>query len=57
MGCDGGTIPTRDELVRVKKKPEQKDRKADLAAKWKHCAISQEKLQPPIVACGLGRCS
>ena len=23
MGCDGGTIPTRDELVRVKKKPEQ----------------------------------
>ena len=23
MGCDGGTIPTRDELVRLKKKPEQ----------------------------------
>lgn len=23
MGCDGGTIPKRDELVRVKKKPEQ----------------------------------
>lgn len=23
MGCDGGTIPRRDELVRVKKKPEQ----------------------------------
>ena len=23
MGCDGGTIPTRDELVRTKKKPEQ----------------------------------
>lgn len=22
MGCDGGTIPRRDELVRVKKKPE-----------------------------------
>lgn len=23
MGCDGGTIPRRDELVRVAKKPEQ----------------------------------
>lgn len=23
MGCDGGTIPRRDELVKVKKKPEQ----------------------------------
>lgn len=23
MGCDGGTIPRRDELVKTKKKPEQ----------------------------------
>ena len=23
MGCDGGTIPTRGEMVRTKKKPEQ----------------------------------
>ena len=23
MGCDGGTIPKRDELVKTKKKPEQ----------------------------------
>lgn len=23
MGCDGGTIPKRDELVRTKKKPEE----------------------------------
>ena len=23
MGCDGGTIPRRDELVRLQKKPEQ----------------------------------
>jgi hypothetical protein len=23
MGCDGGTIPKRDELVRKKQKPEQ----------------------------------
>lgn len=55
MGCDGGTIPTRDELVRTKKKPEQKDKTADLAAKWKHCAITQEPLQQPVMACELGR--
>lgn len=55
MGCDGGTIPRRDELVRLKKKPEQRDKDAETAAKWQHCAISQEKLRPPIVSCDLGR--
>lgn len=55
MGCDGGTIPKRDELVRTKKKPEQKDKTADLVAKWKHCAITQEPLRQPIMACELGR--
>ncbi|KAL5016735.1 hypothetical protein ScPMuIL_006324 [Solemya velum] len=55
MGCDGGTIPTRDELVKTKKKPEQKDKSADLAAKWKLCALTQEPLRKPIVACQLGR--
>ena len=33
----------------------QKDRDAELGAKWKHCAMSQEPLQQPIVACELGR--
>ncbi|XP_070555446.1 replication termination factor 2-like isoform X2 [Ptychodera flava] len=55
MGCDGGTIPKRDELVRLKKKPEQKDKDMDLVAKWCLCAISQEPLVQPIVACELGR--
>ncbi|XP_070195758.1 replication termination factor 2-like [Littorina saxatilis] len=55
MGCDGGTIPKRDELVRTKKKPEQKDKASDLAFKWRHCAISQETLVQPIMACELGR--
>lgn len=55
MGCDGGTIPRRDELVRVKKKPEQKDKEAELAFKWRHCTIKQLPLQPPIVGCALGR--
>ncbi|XP_014362306.2 replication termination factor 2 [Papilio machaon] len=55
MGCDGGTIPRRDELVRLKKKPEQKDKDAERAFKWRNCALSQQPLQQPIVACGLGR--
>jgi len=55
MGCDGGTIPRRDELVKIKKKPEQRDKQAELAYRWKHCSIRQIPLQAPIVACALGR--
>jgi len=55
MGCDGGTIPKRDELVKTKKKKEQKDRSSELAFRWQHCAITQQPLVQPIVACQLGR--
>lgn len=55
MGCDGGTIPTRDELVKLKKKPEQRDKDGHRLYKWQHCAISQEPLRKPVVACELGR--
>lgn len=55
MGCDGGTIPRRDELVRTKKKPEQKDKAMELAFRWQHCALGQEPLRHPVVACELGR--
>jgi len=55
MGCDGGTIPTRDELVKTKKKPEQKDPNSVRLYKWQHCALTQEPLQKPVVACELGR--
>ncbi|XP_072393892.1 replication termination factor 2 [Diabrotica undecimpunctata] len=55
MGCDGGTIPRRDELVKVKKKPEAKDKNAELAFKWRCCFITQEVLQEPIVVCHLGK--
>ena len=55
MGCDGGTIPRRDELVRTKKKPEKKDKESAKRYKWRHCAVSQEVLRKPIVACQLGR--
>lgn len=33
----------------------QKDKDAELAFRWKHCTIRQLPLQPPVVACGLGR--
>lgn len=33
----------------------QVDKNAELAAKWKYCALSQERLKRPIVACELGR--
>eukprot|EP00054_Salpingoeca_dolichothecata_P010319 m.57826 g.57826 ORF g.57826 m.57826 type:complete len:288 (-) comp18932_c0_seq1:33-896(-) len=55
MGADGGTIPTRDELVSVKKKPVKLDPKVHLDAQWKHCALSSQKLQDPVVADDLGR--
>ncbi|KAF4079010.1 hypothetical protein AMELA_G00188240 [Ameiurus melas] len=55
MGCDGGTIPKRHELVKGPKKVEKVDKNAALAAKWKYCGLSQEKLRRPIVACELGR--
>lgn len=55
MGGDGGSIPRREELVRQRQRPEQRDRNADMAAKWRHCAVSQSKLERPVVACELGR--
>ncbi|KAI3369868.1 hypothetical protein L3Q82_024684 [Scortum barcoo] len=55
MGCDGGTIPKRHELVKGPKKVEKVDKNAELAAKWKYCALSQERLKRPIVSCELGR--
>ena len=55
MGCDGGTIPTRDELVKLKKRPEQKDSDGHRLYKWQHCAITQHFLNKPVVACEMGR--
>lgn len=33
----------------------QKDKTAERAFRWKHCAISQQPLQQPVVSCELGR--
>jgi hypothetical protein len=49
MGCDGGTIPKRDELVRQKKKAEVVDKNVANMAKWRHCALKHDTLQRPIV--------
>lgn len=49
MGCDGGTIPKRDELVRQKKKAEVKDKNAANAAKWRYCTLKHDTLRRPIV--------
>lgn len=54
MGCDGGTIPKRDELVRTKKKPEQKDKSSMQLYRWRNCHLTQGPLRSPIVACGMG---
>lgn len=55
MGGDGGSIPGRQDLVRTKGRGEQKDKDAERAARWKCCAISQQALVKPIMACELGR--
>lgn len=54
MGCDGGTIPRRDELVRTKKKAIKTNKDIEKAAKWNNCHITQHPLQKPIVADHLG---
>ncbi|XP_040432197.1 replication termination factor 2 isoform X1 [Cygnus olor] len=55
MGCDGGTIPKRHELVKGPPKAQKVDKAAELVARWYYCTLSQEKLCRPIVACELGR--
>jgi hypothetical protein len=55
MGCDGGTIPKRDELVKTKKKEAQTAKDVKVAAKWNNCHLSQLPLQKPIVADLLGK--
>lgn len=55
MGCDGGTIPKRKEIVKNKQNDQHRDKNADLSAKWQFCSLSGLRLKEPIVACQLGR--
>jgi hypothetical protein len=49
MGCDGGSIPRREELVKLKKKAEKVDPIEVERIKWFTCAMSEERLKEPIV--------
>lgn len=55
MGCDGGTIPKRNEVVKNKQQGTSRDKNADLSAQWQFCSLSGLPLKRPIVACQLGR--
>ncbi|KND01123.1 uncharacterized protein SPPG_04214 [Spizellomyces punctatus DAOM BR117] len=55
MGCDGGSIPRRDELVKTKKAAERADPRIQLIAAWFFCALSKQPLAVPVVACALGK--
>ena len=50
MGCDGGSIPKRKEIVKNKQGERQPHKDTDLASKWLYCAISGMPLSKPIVS-------
>lgn len=55
MGCDGGTIPKRKEIVKKKEgQSSQGEKQANLSAKWQFCHLSGLRLKEPIVSCQLG---
>ncbi|KAI9143307.1 Rtf2 RING-finger-domain-containing protein, partial [Paraphysoderma sedebokerense] len=55
QGGDGGSIPGRADLVKLKTRGVKLDQTELLIAQWFFCALSKNNLQPPIVACGLGK--
>jgi len=55
MGCDGGSIPTRDELVKQKQKQAKVDQNILNRVHWFSCALSKKSLSAPVVSCGLGK--
>ncbi|KAF9111102.1 hypothetical protein BGX27_005392 [Mortierella sp. AM989] len=55
MGCDGGSIPKRDELVKQKQKQVKIDQNILNRIHWFSCALSKKPLSAPVVSCGLGK--
>lgn len=55
MGADGGSIPTRKELVKRKKTNQEPDKQIVSDQKWNFCALSKERLEKPVVSCALGK--
>jgi hypothetical protein len=53
-GNDGGSIPTRGEMVKIKKKSKQSDLAISRRLRWITCALSKQPLMQPIVADQLG---
>lgn len=59
MGNDGGSIPTRRELVKeAARRPTTSELRAtraeSLAHRWQHCFLTDSPLKPPIVSDALG---
>jgi hypothetical protein len=54
MGCDGGTIPKRQELVKEKKKAQQVDTFEQQVQRWFYCAVSNKQLHHIIASDDLG---
>lgn len=54
MGNDGGSIAKRIDLVKEKKKEVRKDTVAINQNRSRYCAISNARLQLPLVGCRLG---
>ena len=54
MGCDGGSIPKRAEMVKEKQKEEQPDKEQTKLVKWTTCSLSKQLLVEPIYGDALG---
>jgi hypothetical protein len=55
MGCDGGSIPKRQELVKEKQKQQQPDKQIQRITQWTRCTLSKTELREPVVADRLGK--
>ena len=54
-GNDGGSMPHRTEMVKLKPKEIVIDKKQSAKARATLCTLSKAKLNKPIVTCKLGR--
>jgi hypothetical protein len=54
MGADGGSIPTRVDMVKTRQ-VERKVQKEDSREAFERCALSKQPLESPVVICELGR--
>ena len=54
MGNEGGSIPRRNDLVKLKKIKKKMKTMSMTSAKAYYCSISKEHLKPPVMCCRLG---